>query len=199
MSLKLVASSALVALLGIATTIASDLPVDINRVDFRNSVRPFNWNLVAVEVEAFRNPDPEASNPRYVDDIIITVTLGYENQNGDGFTFYQTEANLVTLETRKSKEIGFWMPYAVVERDNLPKEPKFWLVELEVAGQKLDLLSNDKSFSSSFTSRQSIEGFLRQASSGLSETEGIFVPYYLSPNPPLDTREPPAFVRKEPS
>lgn len=172
-------------------------PADIKKVDFRSGEGAFDWNLVAVEVEANENPDPDAPNPNYVDNIRVIVTLGYEKESGDGFTFYQAEATIVTLERGDSKRVGFWLPFDIVERDDLPQEPRYWIVELEVNGKKLDLLSNSASFSSKFTSRQSVEGFLAQASSQLSATEGIFVPGYLSPNPPIDGREPPAFIRRD--
>ncbi|WOO41887.1 hypothetical protein [Rubellicoccus peritrichatus] len=174
------------------------LPVEVSRVNFNSNARPYKWNNIVIQLQANQNPDPQAANPRYVDNITVTLTLGYESKGASPFTFYQAEATLVTLETGKKKEIAFWMPYDVVQRDNLPKEPKYWIVELEVNGQQLNLLvDNKKSFSSGFTNLDSINGFKSQASGKLSETDGILVPTYLSPNPYIDQREPAAFIRKE--
>ncbi len=172
-------------------------PVDVSRVQFNSSTRPFKWNNVVIELQANENPDPKAPNPRYVDEIRVIVTLGYKSDGSDGFTFYQSEATLITLQVGKKKDVAFWMPYDVVERDNLPKEPEYWIVELEVKGQAVDQIQNSSSFSSKFTGRASIENFKNMSRSKLGDTEGILVPTYLSPNPPIDTREPAAFIRKE--
>lgn len=178
--------------------LAQNAPVDVRRVDFNRNEGPLRWNNVVVEVQALENPNPEAPNSRYVDNIKIIVTLGYEGP-GDGFTFYRAEATLVTLQVRSSKKVGFWMPAEVVQRDNLPQEPRFWLVEIEVDGQPVDLIGNRRTFSSNFQNRQSIESFKSMASGQVGKTEGIFVPTYLSPNPYVESgRDIPAFIRKEP-
>lgn len=180
------------------SALAQKLPVEVSRVNFNNRTGPFKWNNIVIQLQANENPDPQAYNSKYVDNITVILTLGYETKTKNEFVFYQSEATIITLETGKKKEMAFWMPYSVVERGNLSKEPKYWLVELEVNGQQLDLLtSNNKSYSSGFTGRSSVEGFKSQASGKLSETEGILVPTYLSPNPYVESREPPAFIRKE--
>lgn len=179
------------------TAVAQKLPVEVSRVNFNSSVSPYRWNNIVIQLQPNANPDPEAVNPRYVNNIKVILTLGYEVRSTKSYAFYQAEATIVTLEVAKKKEIAFWMPYDVVERDNLPKEPRFWLIELEVDGQQLDLVgANNKSFSSRFKDRSSIENFKNQASGQLSKTDGILVPTYLSPNPYID-RSPPAFIRKE--
>lgn len=181
--------------LSLASLQAQKYPADVKNVDFNSNVRPYGWNNIVIEIEANENPDPNAPNSRYVDNIRVSLLLGYEGPKDGEFTFYNAEATVVTIETGDSKLVGFWMPFDIVERDDLPREPKFWIVELEVDGKALDLLQNSKSFSSSFPSRESIENFKRQANSKLTETEGILVPTYLSPNPYVDSREPPAFIR----
>ena len=176
---------------------AKEAAVSVSKVSFNNNVLPYRWNNMVIELQANRSPASGENQARYVERIKVKVTIAYGKGNDEmDFGFYSSEATLITLEVGKRKEIAFWMPYSVVQRDNLSKVPNYWLVELEVDGKSIRPGKKRGARSSNFKSIESINYFKQQANDRASDNKGIFVPTYLSPNPYIDEREPPAFIRE---
>ena len=181
---------------GLLNLHAQERPVVVADVDFNNSVGNYRWNNVTVKLRAIVNPDPKAYNEKYVDNVGIRVTLGYLiDRRENTFYFLQTEATIATLEINQDKLLAFWIPYDIVERGDLANEPDYWIIELTVDGKAVPM--DKPNTSSSISDLAAAQIFLNRANADASKTEGILVPYYLSPYAPVD-RSPPAFIRKEP-
>jgi hypothetical protein len=174
------------------------MPVTVSDVKFNNSVGQYSWNNVVVKLSANENIDKEALNPKYVDNIGVRITLGYNvgTRKENNYYFLRSEVTIATMEIGQDKTFAFWIPEDIVDRGNLGNEPEFWVIELSLDGRTMQL--QPENMCSRFNrSGATPETFLNNASSNVSKTEGILVPYYLSPYGPVD-RSPPAFIRKEP-
>ena len=71
------------------------------------------------------------------------------------------------------------------------------LVELTADGVPINDLINKQSYSSNFSSIESINNFKNRANAEAKKNNGIFVPTYLSSNDYIDRNNPPAFIRIE--
>lgn len=189
--------SVILLLASLLTSLAQTAPVVVRDVKFNSNVNPYKWNNVVIKLRANSNPDPEALNQQYVDNVDIRFTIGYELDASERkFLAFQTEVKIATLEVAKDKSFAFYVPYDIVERNNLPKEPKYWVIELTVNGQEMPMAKENTS--RTIKDRATLESFFSNVVSGqATQNEGIMVPEYLSPYGPID-RSPPAFIRKEP-
>lgn len=189
------ASLIALTLLPAALPAQADAPLKVNRVKFNNNVNPFDWNNMEIELEAQRTPGTASE---YVDDIEVTVTLAYEQDDAEGFLMFRSSVEIITLQVGDSRLITFWLPYDVVERYDLDNEPKYWIVDLSVAGQVLPVEISDKGerFSRNITTPQVLSSFRSRADAEASANDGVLRPQYLSPYPP-QTREPAAYRRSE--
>lgn len=168
------------AFLGSALLHAQSALVEVEDVKFSSNAGAFKWTQCAIKLKAGKNTLPEAPSTDYVDDVKITLTLGYERSNSsDKFFFYESSVTLVTMESAKSKVVSFWLPYDIVKRDDLPKEPKYWMIKLEVKGEELPMTKDNAS--RNIKDRKVMDSFLSAASSKLGDTEGILVPTHRSP------------------
>ena len=183
--------------LGMASLAAQKAPITVDNVKFNSGVSPYDWNNIVIKLRANSNPDPEAANPRYVDNITVRLSVAYEDGANKGkYVAFESEVTIATIEVGKDKTFAFWIPYDIVERGNFGKEPFGWVIELQGDGKKLPM--NRDNTSSNITNDAALQSFYTNAvSPTANENEGIMMPYYLSPYGPVD-REPPAFIRKEP-
>lgn len=176
---------------------AQEDPVVVKKVDFDSKVRPYDDYLFQVEVEAMA-PTADSINPKYLDNIGIEVIIGYPHPGKQGeFIFHRSEVEIATMELRKSRKIGFWLPYDVAQRDSMDKEPEFWLITLSVDGNEIPLnKSNSRNrTSSNLTNKAAVDKMLSLASDA---TEGVFLPGYLSGNGYREGgRDRPPFIRIE--
>jgi len=175
-------------------------PVVVKNVKFSSKVNPYKDYLVEVEIEPMFNPDADnAPNPKYVDDIKVTLLIGYELPNKDReFKFHICEVDIATMEVRQSRKIGFWLPYDIAERDDVSKEPQYWYIDLEVDGNKIPITKRNVGdrACSELRNPTAIQSMQNQASNA---TEGVLLPGYLSGNGYLERGDKrPAFIREEP-
>jgi len=185
--------------LSAATLSAQKDPVEVADVSFDSNAGAYDDTLITVEVEAVGNPQPdEAPNEKYVDNIGVTLTIGYAHPRKPGqFIFHTASVVIATLEAGESRDIGFWLPYDIVERDGLREEPEFWFVELEVDGEEIRPTGQNmrRRASSKLQTPQALDGFKRESGSA---SEGILLPGYLSGNGYVERgNERPAFIRVE--
>ncbi|MEO0794507.1 MAG: hypothetical protein AAFX93_05080 [Verrucomicrobiota bacterium] len=173
-------------------------PVDVRNVKFNKNAGNWKDTLIEVELVANGNPNPDAPNPKYVDNIGVTLTIGYAHPNKDGeFIFHSSSVVITTLEVAKSRKIGFWLPYDIVERDNVAKEPKFWYVDVEIDGSPIAPTGANirARASSDLQNPTALNSFQNKASDA---TEGVLLPGYLSGNGYIERgKDRPAFIRKE--
>jgi hypothetical protein len=171
--------------------------VQVTDVDFNSKVRPFDWSNMVIELEAQQNEDPDARNPRYVENIKVTVTLGYEIEGGT-IDYYQSSAEIIALEVSQKRSIAFWLPEVIVERDNLNEEPTYWLIELEAAGRPVPLDERRHFNRSKLRDYNMIQGFKARAAEATAATAGYLLPTYLTPYPETAVeKESVPFKRKE--
>ncbi len=174
--------------------------IKLNDVDFESDVGALNWSALFLEFTPKENPFPLARNRRYLDDIRVMVTMAFEyedSQGRDRYEFYKSEVTIITMEVGEKRRIGFWIPFDVVERDELPKEPSYWLVEFEIDGAAHPTQRDH--FSRSIKSADTLNSFKARAASEAPNNEGILLPTYLTPYPLVTVdRNTPAFRRYEP-
>ncbi|MGE9295163.1 MAG: hypothetical protein ACQKBV_02605 [Puniceicoccales bacterium] len=180
-------------------TYAQKDPVEVVQVKFDNKAGAYDDTLMNVEIGAMGNPTPDESpNEKYVDNITVTLTIGYAHPSKQGeFIFHKSSVEIATMEVGESRQIGFWLPYDIAVRDNLREEPQFWYVDLEVDGQEVKPTSSNmrKRASGDLQNPQALQSF--QSRSG-DASEGILLPGYLSGNGYLERgNERPPFIRKE--
>ncbi len=183
--------------LGLAVAQGQNAPITVDNVKFNSGVNPYDWNNITIKLRANNNPDPEAINPRYVDNITVRMAVAYETKSeNQKFIAFECEVNIATMEVGKDKTFALWIPYDIVERGNFGKEPYGWAIEIQVDGKKLQPTRDNTS--SNISNDAALQSFYSNAvNPTASENEGVMVPYYLSPYGPID-RSPPAFIRKEP-
>ncbi|MEM8550247.1 MAG: hypothetical protein AAGF10_05595 [Verrucomicrobiota bacterium] len=171
------------------------MPVTVSSVKFNKGVGDFNWSNVVIDLQVNNNPFEDSSlNPRYVDNVGVKLTLGYTiDRSEKKFFVVQSDVMIATMEVGKKRSMAFWLPYDIVQRNNLGKTPDFWVVELTVSGQAIPL--QPANASSSLPNADRLQQFMSMASQQLPQTEGILVPYYLSPYQPI-SRDPLPFMRQ---
>jgi len=182
---------------------ASADPVTVKRVQFSQTSGRDAWAEFSVTLTGGLNPDPAAANPNFNDLVKVKVSLSYQHGGGGEpvFSFYRSEATLVSLERTKDATVTFYLPPEIVRRDRLPREPFAWLVELEVGGQPLPGRQNH--VSRSLNNLDVISSFRSRVTAAGAKTDGLLVPVYLTPfyGPDLAGRSSdlPSFVRREPT
>lgn len=173
-------------------------PVSVTNVKFFSKEGAYKDYLVEVEVEAQENPNPEAPNKNFLDDVTVSLLIGYPHPSKDGeFIFHKSAVTIATLEIKKSRKIGFWLPYDIARRDNVSKEPDYWYIDLEVDGQQVKITQNNvgNRASSNLRKPEAISSMQNKSSEA---SEGILLPGYLSGNGYRERGEDrPAFIRIE--
>ncbi len=176
--------------------------VTVKNVKFGSKERPWGDYMVEIDVEAMGNPknDPSVINPKYVDNIEVKLLVGYPHPNPadgkDSFIFHEASVVIATMEVKKSRKIAFWIPYDIAQRDNLSKEPKYWVIDLAVNGTDIPVTEQNIGNRASRTlNPQSLASMRNMAG---SPTKGIMLPGYLSGNGYRESgQNRPPFVRIE--
>ncbi|GHB96375.1 hypothetical protein [Cerasicoccus arenae] len=173
-------------------------PVTVKNVKFYSKEGAYKDYLCEIELEGQVNPNPEATNPKYVDDVKVSLLMGYPHPNKSGeFIFHISEVVIATMEVKKSRKIGFWLPYDIAQRDNVGKEPEFWYIDIEVDNSQIPISQANvrNRASSNLRNPTAIQSMQNQASNA---SEGILLPGYLSGNGYRERGENrPPFIRKE--
>jgi hypothetical protein len=132
---------------------------------------------MGVEFTFDDNPDPAALNEKWIDRVKVTVWIMFTNEDAEGeqpkFFAYQSAAHLVSVEADEDTTIYFYLPYEIVDRDNLQSDPFGYLVEFEVDGEKVTRPEGDAFRIQS--SRVSVEQFKSNIEPELDKTAGLFM------------------------
>jgi hypothetical protein len=170
--------------------------VEVGSVKF--GAQRFNgdsWLEGAVDLNI--RPGGRAVSGQFVDRVRVTLTVSFEvpdEKGGNKNVFYRSSAEAITLEGGRST-FRFYIPPEVVRRDKLRNDVKFFVVEIEAAGQQQPLARGNAS--TSFTSAESIRNFLSRANSEGAVNDGVMLPQHLTPFA-FETRLPaPSMVRRE--
>ena len=157
---------------------AQNIPAEVTDIDFK-SLRD-NWVQMAIKIRANRNTAEDAKNERFVDNIKVIAYLGYERDaKTNSFDFYKAQAEIISIEQGKQKKVHFFMPGVVVDRDRLPKTPRYYFVALEVDGKILPLSNN--AYSQSSLNRETLRSMKQKADAESEPNDFILMPYYNVP------------------
>lgn len=182
-----------------AAPAAATSEVEVTGVKF-NTVRPPNgapgtW----LEAAAVLDVKPAGSLAgRMVSRVRVALTVGFELAAPPGgerrIEFYRAEAECVALETGRA-DIRFYLPPELVKRDQLHGDPKYWGVEVSVAGRALP--AGKGSYSATLAAADLRKSFQSRAGNAASVNEGLLLPQYLTPFAMDYPRSTPSFVRRE--
>lgn len=164
------------------------------------------WMLASMELVPNANPIPQARNKEFLEDVELNLSLAYERAPGPdgkpGFDFYSSRVRIAILKARERVPLHFFIPGYIVERDRLPREPKYWAVEISVSGIPQEASAN--TVSRDYKTPQMLKflpTFLGKVAQDGRPNDGLLMPQYLAPRGiavtvrTLDTTIP--FIREE--
>ncbi|MEM9339031.1 MAG: hypothetical protein AAGA66_09910 [Bacteroidota bacterium] len=145
--------------------------VDVNGGDDK-------WLECEIVVEVRRDDgDAERKRPEYMDDLSVELVMGMETfrDRRSGFEFFRSDAQLVSLREGKHY-IRFYLPYEIVKRDAMGREPHSFIVRLSRGGLELG------EFISPSLARTNVkESFLSRVGKESAANEGILLPQNETP------------------
>jgi hypothetical protein len=158
--------------------------VEVSEVDFRHESlagATDDWLEIAIELTGKGNAAGSSANPRFSDDIRVSLGLGFElaGRGSRQFRFFQAEVVVVTLEQGEKRIVFFYLPPEVVARDRLPKEPFAYLVELSVGGRPLTM--RRANVSSNLGDATRVGNFKGRLTAEAVGTRGVLLPIYETP------------------
>ena len=159
-------------------TFAQEIPAEVTNVKFKN-LRD-DWVQMEIKIRANKNTAEDAKNERFVDNIKVMAYLGYERDRKEkSFDFYKAEVEIVSIEQGKRKDVHFFLPGVVVNRDRLPKTPPYYFVALEVDGKVLPL--NTKAYSNGSLNDDTLLSMKKKADAESEQNDFILIPHYNAP------------------
>jgi len=157
---------------------AQDVPAQVDNIKFNKLQN--DWLEMEVKIRANANTAPDARNARFVDNIKVLGYFGYvRDRKAKTFDFYKAEAEIISIEQGKTEYVYFYMPGIVVKRDNLPKEPPYYFVALEVNGQVLPI--DNRAYSKSTLNDDTIRSMKTKADAESEPNDYILKPSYNAP------------------
>lgn len=197
--------SVFILMAGVVTAQASSDILKLNRFDvkecFRDAENP--WIQFELELEAAKNPNPEALNPDFLTNIKVEITLAYENPNRDTsatqpFVFFRGETMVSAMQIgggRKARKVYFFMPGDVVAMHKLDRRSYYAFLKFEVDGQPLEA-DERRDVQGKLTSSV-VTDFMAMSEQYVAQTEGVLLPLAKAPSYVLDQvdrRSLPSFV-----
>lgn len=157
------------------------------------------WNRMQVEIQAnsaaatgAAKGEGEAkanANKKWVDKVKVTVTQIYKNASAkpEDWNYYRSSATVLTIEVNQPRSVLFYLPGDIVKRDNLKKEPDYFYVQLEVAGNEeplfdargLVLPDQKMALHKDLQAKAKFDPAKDAADRGVVATPGILRPQYL--------------------
>jgi len=149
----------------------------VDQVDF-NSVDD-DWTQVVIELSCGENPDPEARDKDYIENVGVKIYLGYESEvEGEPFDFYTSEVEILIMERGEDYNVYFYLPGLVVERDNLPKEPEFYYAQISINGEVIQPKERTSAMSPNIRDLNVLTSFVSNAEEKGAVNESILAPIY---------------------
>ncbi len=156
--------------------------VEVGQVDFEyEDLQIYEDDLLQVEVEFQfgQNPKPDAPSPRWVDKVLVTLTIAFvvdeeaRQREGVSFRAYQATARLVAVEAEEDTTLYFYLPHEIVQRDRISGDPFAYLVEFEVDGETIQRPEGRPYRNAS--NRTTVEAFKSSVGPELRKTEGFLL------------------------
>lgn len=173
--------------------------VEVTSVRFTNLRAPTgsvgNW----FEADIALNVRPPAGSPgQMVSRVRVALLIGFElpaPAGGDRrIEHYRADAECVALEAGRA-DVRFYLPPELVKRDQLHGDPKYWGVELAVAGKPVPAAR--LAYSATLPGVEQRKNFQTRGGQLAAANDGIFLPQYLTPFMHEYPRATPNFVRKD--
>ena len=173
--------------------------VEVTTVNFNNVRAPTGSNGTWLETEITLNVKAVPGNPsQMVSRVRVSLLTGFELPAAAGgerrLEHYRAEAECVALEPGRAY-IRFYLPPELVKRDQLHGDPKFWGVELAVAGRALPPAR--AAYSPSLGTTEQRKNFQTRAGAAAVANDGILQPQFLTPFVNEHPRATPSFVRRD--
>jgi hypothetical protein len=171
---------------------ADKAPVSVRDVKFAQTAlggQVNKWNRMQVELLAGDNPDPKALNKKWVDKVKVTVTQVYKtaSKKPEDWNYYRASATVLTIEANQPRSVLFYLPGDIVKRDVLHKEPDYYFVQLEVAGNEAPIFdpkgaliaAQTRAVHKDIATKAAFDAAKDAADRGVVNTPGILRPQYL--------------------
>lgn len=189
----------ILALLLVISSVLRAQEVEVTTVRFANLRAPTGSNGTWMEADVQLNVRPGPTAPRdIVSRVRVSILIGFELPALAGgerrIEHYRADAECVALDAGRS-DVRFYLPAELVKRDQLHGDPKYWGVELAVAGKVLQASRN--AYSSSLHSADQRKNFQTRGGAAAAANDGLFQPQYLTPFVNEYPRATPSFVRRE--
>ncbi len=192
---------AFIALLGfcVLAFAAAAQEVEVSNVRFTTlrapGGAPGNWFEAAVQL----NVRPPSSAPgQMVGRVKVSILIGFEAPGAVGaerrLEHYRAEAECVALESGRA-DVRFYLPPELVKRDQIHGDPKYWGVELTVAGRAVPAAR--AAYASALATAEQRKNFQTRAGPAAAANDGILQAQYLTPFANEYPRATPSFVRRE--
>ncbi|MDQ8185521.1 hypothetical protein [Pelagicoccus sp. SDUM812002] len=148
--------------------------VDFELVNQEGGREPWYEIAVVVSVEEGES-DPDA-NPRFADDVTVSVALAAEvnRGRGRGYEFYANRMEYPALEVGQHA-VRFFLPPEIVKRDRVRGEPFAYEIEVFSAeGLEFSLVSNN------LDNPAALQSFHSQLAASKSDSS-VLLPQYQTP------------------
>ena len=168
----------------------------VESVDF-NSLRDDKLQI-EIKLSCEGNTDPEARDRDFVEDIQVKAYLAFERDAQErSFDYYTSKVEIIIMEKGDDKNIYFYLPGLVVERDQLKTDPDFFYIEVTVDGQVQK--PQNTAMSGNIPNLDILNSFISKADSEGGVNEHILTPIYLMVGDPELGRisDLPAFLRRD--
>ena len=193
-------------------TVASSMvaeEVEVTAVKFANVRPPNGGNGTWLEADIALNVRAApGSAGAMVSRVRVILTLGFELPGGETIQraqgpgpvegrhidHYRAEAECVALDAGRA-DVRFYLPPELVKRDQLHGEPKYWGVEVAVAGRPLPAVH--AAYSAALATADQQKNFQARAATSAALNDGLLQPQYGTVFAGEYPRATPSFVRRE--
>jgi hypothetical protein len=173
--------------------------VEVTSVRFANVRSPIGANGMWLEADVALNVRPPPGAPTaMVSRVKVSLLVGFELPAAPGgerrLEHYRAEAECVALDAGRAN-VRFYLPPELVKRDQLHGDPKYWGVELAVAGHAIPPARN--AYATTLSGAEQRKSFQTRAGAAAAPNDGLLQPQYLTPFAHEYPRATPSFVRRE--
>jgi hypothetical protein len=145
----------------------------------KNRVLRNGWLQSSISLATNANTDPKAVNPNFVEDITVTLYLGFKNEKvSGGIDFYTASVSILALEKGDKNTVSFYIPNKIMEM-NRYSSPTYYFAEVLLGNRAQQY--NQNAFSRNFNSKESLNSFKNKAKTGSLRNKGRLMPSYFAP------------------
>lgn len=168
----------------------------VESVDF-NSLRDDKLQI-EIKLSCDGNFDSEARDKDFVENIQVKAYLAYERDAQErSFDYYTSKVEIIIMEKGDDRNVYFYLPGLIVQRDQLKTDPDFFYIEVTVDGQVQK--PQNTAMSGNIPNLDILNSFISKADSEGGVNEHILTPIYLMVGDPELGRvsDLPAFLRRD--